>query len=85
MSEAVGRRGVIGVLTSHNRRHASYTARFKHANKAKVVDKEGDLALKIRNLLADRSVRRQLGAQTPLQLLAEFGDFHAGHDEELAT
>jgi len=30
-------------------------------------------------------VRRQLGAQAPLQFLADFGDFHSGHDDEFAA
>jgi hypothetical protein len=30
-------------------------------------------------------VRRQLGAQAPLQFLTDFGDFHPGHDDKFAA
>ena len=31
-----------------------------------------------------RSVDGELGAETPFQFLAKFGDFHAGHDDKFA-
>ena len=33
----------------------------------------------------DGRVGRELGTETPLEFLAEFGDFHAGHDDKLAS
>src|ERR1700741_4903413 len=33
-------------------------------------------------LLANGGARRELGTQTPLELLTHFGDFHAGHNDE---
>jgi hypothetical protein len=30
-------------------------------------------------------IRRKLGAQAPLQFLADFGDFHSGHDDKFAA
>ena len=35
-------------------------------------------------LSADGSPRRELGAQTPFELLTHFGDFHARHDDKFA-
>ena len=35
-------------------------------------------------LLGDDGFRGQLGAEAPLEFLAHIGDFHAGHDDELA-
>jgi hypothetical protein len=37
-----------------------------------------------KNLFRDGGVRGELGAETPLQLLAHVGDFHAGHHDEFA-
>ena len=37
-----------------------------------------------RILLGDGCVGGELGAEAPLELLAHFGDFHAGHDDEFA-
>ena len=35
-------------------------------------------------LSADGSPRGELGAQTPFQLLTQFGDFHTRHDDKFA-
>ena len=53
--------------------------RYREADRANLFNMRG-----IVRLSGHRGVGRQLRTQAPLQFLAQIGNFHAGHDNELA-
>jgi hypothetical protein len=42
-------------------------------------------ALNLRDLGGNRGVSGKLGPEAPLELLAQFGNFHSGHNDKLAA
>jgi len=64
----------------------SYTFRYKHGLEIKVALRQDFLAQWLSyDLGGNGSIGWEFGPETPLQLLAQLGNFHSWHDNELTT